>query len=408
MPRVLMVAYHFPPASGTSGVQRALRFASYLPDFGWEPIVLTATPGVYEHRNTDLLQEVPSRTRVVRAPALDVKRHLSIAGRYPAFLARPDRWRSWWLGAVPAGLNAIHRFRPSLIWSTYPIATAHVIGCTLARMKGLPLVADFRDPMAQDGYPSDPATWRSFKKIESRTIDRAARSIFTSPGARDLYGRRYPEHADRLGVIENGYDELAFENATLTSAPINHGRVTLLHSGIVYTTERNPSALFAALAQLKRKRPAIFKKIMIRFRASMADELLTSLAEQHGVSSAIQLLPPLNYSEALGEMQAADGLVILQAANCNEQIPAKIYEYLRARRPLLVLSDPLGDTVGVARRAGIESIAPLDDPDSIATLLTDFVSDDDRPLPREDAVRGASRYARTQELAEVLDSVVFG
>ena len=85
MHRVLMVAYHFPPASGTSGVQRALRFASYLPDFGWEPIVLTATPSVYEYHNRDLLREVPGEMPVIRAPALDTKRHLDIGGLYQRF-----------------------------------------------------------------------------------------------------------------------------------------------------------------------------------------------------------------------------------------------------------------------------------------------------------------------------------
>lgn len=408
MPRVLMVAYHFPPASGTSGVQRALRFASYLPDFGWEPIVLTATPGVYEHRNQDLLSEIPEEITVIRAPALDAKRHLSIGGRYPGFLARPDRWRSWWLSAVPAGLSAIHRFKPSVIWSTYPIATAHRIGCTLAKLSGLPLVADFRDPMAQDGYPADPATWRSYKRIESRTIACAARSVFTTPGARKLYGRRYPEHASRLEVIENGYDEGAFEGAASAPMALNPGRVTLLHSGVVYASERDPTALFVALGRLKDQQPSIFDRIVIRFRASVAEELLTSLARQYGVSSAIELLPALTYREALAEMQAADGLLILQAANCNEQIPAKIYEYLRARRPLLVLSDAAGDTAGVARKAGVKSIAPLDDEDAIASLLNEFVSSDVRPLPMEEAVRGASRYVRTEVLAKLLDSTISG
>ncbi|WP_405242492.1 glycosyltransferase [Lentisalinibacter salinarum] len=408
MPRVLMVAYHFPPASGTSGVQRALRFASYLPDFGWEPIVLTATPGVYEHRNPDLLSEVPGQIPVIRAPALDTKRHLAIGGRYPGFLARPDRWQSWWFGAVPAGVRAIRRYKPSVIWSTYPIATAHRIGCTLARLSGLPLVADFRDPMAQEGYPEDPATWRSFERIESRTTACAARLVFTTPGARALYGQRYPAYASRLKVIENGYDERAFKGAEPAAMPLNPGRVTLLHSGIVYASERDPTALFAALAQLKEAHPAVFARITIRFRASMAEELLTALARQYDVSSAIELLPSLPYSEALGEMQAADGLLILQAANCNQQIPAKIYEYLRARRPLLVLSDPAGDTVGVARNAGVDNVAPLDDAEAIAKLLAEFVSSDDRPLPLEEAVRGASRYARTQEFARLLDSVVSG
>ena len=401
-----MVAYHFPPASGTSGVQRALRFASYLPEFGWDPIVLTAPLGVYEHQSVDLLNDIPAQTKVIRAPALDTKRSFAIGGRYPGFLARPDRWQTWWFGAVPAGLWALHRYRPSVIWSTYPIATAHRIGCTLSRVSGKPLVADFRDPMAQDDYPADSATWNSFKRIESRTIKLAARSIFTTPGAREFYGRRYPQHTGKLSVIENGYDESSFETAEPLSMPLKRGCKTLLHSGIVYSVERDPAMLFAALALLKAENRPIFDRLNIRFRASKADSMLASLAEKYDVLPSIELLPPLAYKDALAEMQAADGLLILQASSCNQQIPAKFYEYLRARRPLIVLSDPCGDTVAVARNAGVDDIAPLDDASAIADVLATFVSSEECSLPAENAVKGASRYARTKELAQLFDTVV--
>src|SRR5690606_38220369 len=97
--RVLMVAYHFPPLAGSSGVQRTLRFSSYLPEHGWEPIVLTTHPRAYSTTSSAQLDQIGSGIRVVRAPAWDTKRHISVGGRYPAFLARPDRWLSWWLGA---------------------------------------------------------------------------------------------------------------------------------------------------------------------------------------------------------------------------------------------------------------------------------------------------------------------
>jgi hypothetical protein len=105
MKRVLMIAYHFPPLAGSSGIQRTLRFAQQLPDFGWEPIVLTAHPRAYERVSDDLLREVPINLVVHRAFALDTARHLSIARRYPGFLARPDRWMSWRWGAVAAGMG---------------------------------------------------------------------------------------------------------------------------------------------------------------------------------------------------------------------------------------------------------------------------------------------------------------
>jgi len=182
MKRLLMIAYHFPPFAASSGIQRTLGFARHLPAFGWEPLVLTAHPRAYEHCDRGHIA-LPAPMVVEPAFALDTARQLSLMGRYPGFAARPDRWISWWLGAVPKGLAMIRKYRPEAIWSTYPIATAHKIACTLQRLSGLPWVADFRDPMAQDGYPEDPKTWRSFRRIEEATLRRASRAVFVTEGA---------------------------------------------------------------------------------------------------------------------------------------------------------------------------------------------------------------------------------
>jgi hypothetical protein len=107
-------------------------------------------------------------------------------------------------------------------------------------------------------------------------------------------------------------------------------------------------------------------------------------------------------------MLRADGLLVLQASNCNEQIPAKLYEYFRARRPLLVLTDPAGDTAATALKAGVERVARLDSPSEIASLLDSFVVSaalHGRLMPTEVAVQAASRRGRTESLAAVLDEV---
>ncbi|HEX8013412.1 MAG TPA: glycosyltransferase, partial [Casimicrobiaceae bacterium] len=361
MRRVLMVAYHFPPLAGSSGIQRTLRFVQHLPALGWEPIVLTANPRAYERTSEDLIGEIPKGVVVEHAFALDTARHLAIAGRYPGFLARPDRWSTWRLGAVPAGMRLIRRLRPDVIWSTYPIATAHVIADALQRASRLPWIGDFRDPMAQDGYPEDPRTWRSFKRIEERAVANARFSVFVTPGAARTYRSRYPTMADRITVIENGFDEESF--AGLDRAPhepLNPGKVTLLHSGVVYPAERDPTGLFAAMRKIVERGAMHRAELKIRFRAAAHDETLQALARNAGVEDMIEWLPPVSYRAALEEMIRADGLLLLQAANCNEQIPAKLYEYLRAGRPVVALTDPRGDTAGVLRDAGIYTIARLD------------------------------------------------
>jgi glycosyltransferase involved in cell wall biosynthesis len=409
MKRVLMIAYHFPPLRGSSGIQRTLRFAKYLPEFGWEPIVLTAHPRVYADVGDDQMADIAPGVHVCRAFALDTARHFALLGRYPAFLARPDRWKTWWLGAVPAGLSLIRRFAPQALWSTYPIATAHTIGHTLQRLSGRPWIADFRDPMAQDGYPADPRTWQAFKRIEQNVVARATRLVFTTPGAQRTYRTRYPAMpADRFALIENGYDEEMF--ATLDDAgraPLNPGKLTLLHSGIVYPDERDPRSLMAALQRLRAEHSPLVERLRIRFRAAVHDKLLRTLADEAGVADLVEILPALPYREALEEMMRADALLVLQAANCNEQIPAKVYEYLRARRPILGLTDPAGDTAATLRAAGCMAIAPLDDAAAIARLLADFAEDPVRAaqaLQDSPRIASLSRRSRTAELAALLDA----
>jgi hypothetical protein len=412
MKRVLMIAFHFPPVAGSSGVQRSLRFAQALPGLGWQPTVISAHPRAYERTSPDLLRDVPDSVRVVRAFAFDAVRKLSVRGRFPGFIARPDRWWPWRIGAINEGLKLLRRETFDVIWSTYPIPTAHQIGAALHLRSGVPWVADFRDPMAQDGYPEDPVTWRAYKAIEQRTVALATRSVFTTPGAAREYRERYREvPADRFAVIENGYDEPTFAAAqlhTMATGPLHAGRVTLLHSGVVYPSERDPTQLFQALAGLKGRGAIHAANFSLRFRASDHDALLARLAQEHGVADLVELLPPVPYGQALAEMLRADALLVLQAANCNAQIPAKLYEYLRAQRPILALTDPAGDTARVVLQAGVPAVAPLDSAEAIAALIGGFVAEADRRhtwVARPQGVNLASRDARAVELARLLDDV---
>ncbi len=406
MKRLLMVAFHFPPLAGSSGIQRTLRFVQQLPSHGWQPLVLSASAGAYERTADDLLAEVPAGTVVRRALALDTARHLAIAGRHLAAMARPDRWVSWRFDAVRVGMRMIREFKPDALWSTYPLATAHLIGAELQRRSGLPWVADFRDPMAQDGYPSDPLTWDSFKAIETMAVRQARLCLFTTPGAARTYRERYAGQADRIGVLENGYDEDSFdaaERAAPAERPTGAAKV-LLHSGIVYPDERDPAPLMAALRRLHDAGSIRPGQLLLRFRAAVHDQLLRDLAAQHGVADYIEICPAVGYTLALAEMLKVDGLLLLQAANCNEQIPAKLYEYLRAGRPILCLSDPAGDTAGALREAGIAALARLDSPAEIAALIERFLGDGAAGLlPRPEAVAAASRQGRARKLAECLD-----
>src|SRR5207245_1090808 len=127
----------YPPLRGSSGIQRTLQFSRYLPEQGWHPLILTASLKAYAQVGNELLGEIPPHVPVKRAFALDTARHFTFRGSYLRWMALPDRWVSWWLGGVSAGLRLVQRHRPALMWSTYPIATAHLIGLTLHRLTGI-------------------------------------------------------------------------------------------------------------------------------------------------------------------------------------------------------------------------------------------------------------------------------
>jgi len=408
-----MVAYHYPPEGSSSGVQRTLAFSRYLLDHDWTPTVLTAHPRSYTVTRPDQVADVPASIAVHRVFALDAARHLALRGRYAGVTSLPDRWISWWLGAVPAGLSLLRELRPRVIWSTYPIATAHLIGWTLQRVSGLPWVADFRDSMTEDDYPPDEKQRRVYRWIERKTIERCTKAVFTTPGALRMYQNRYPEvPREKFAVIANGYDEESFVSAEALG-PFDVGRtapgqIVLLHSGVLYPSERDPRCFYRALAVLMKGAALTPSGLRVVLRATGHDEHHRRLIQENGLEDVVILAPPLPYREALREMMDVDGLLVFQAANCNHQTPAKIYEYFRARRPILALTDPRGDTAAALREMGFGAVVPLDDEVRIQEGVLDFlqsIRERRAHVASEEAIRRHSRRARSVELARILDEV---
>lgn len=377
MKKVLLVAYHFPPVKGSSGLHRTLAMARYLPEFGWQPSVLSASPKAYENTGNELLQQVPEDLSVKRAFALDATRHLAIKGRYFQSMALPDRWSSWWLGGVVSGLRMIKRRKPDLLWSTYPIATAHLIGLTLHKLTGIPWVADFRDSMTEENYPANPQVRSAYRWIERKAVHHAAKSVFTTPGAVDMYAARYPEIPDdRWAVIENAVDEdfvCQIEEQLSDKGRQSRQKLTFVHSGILYPSERDPTQFFNALSRLKKDQIISSAEVEFILRASTNEEAYRRQTEQLDIADLVFFEPAIPYADAIEEMLAADGLLIFQASSCNHQIPAKIYEYFRSGRPILGLTDAAGNTAELLRQESGTITTALDDEEKMIESLPEFI-----------------------------------
>lgn len=409
---ILYIAYHFPPIQVSSGVHRTVAFARSLVAEGWQVSVLTVSEAAYPERSESGRRLVPEGVRVIRAFARDTTRYLSFRGRYFDWMAAPDKWHSWILGGLWSGLREIRRRRSAVIVSTYPVASAHVIAYLLHRITGIPWVADFRDPMLQEDYPPTRAQRRAFAWVERRAVLGSARVLFTSPGALALYRERYPEvPAERWVLVPNGFDEALFElsNADTDSPGEQGSRRILLHSGTVYPDERDPRPLFQALAELQAEDPALVSRWRVLLRATGHDHLFAPMLQELGIQDLVELAPGVDYVAALDEMLGADALLLLQAANCNFQTPAKAYEYIRARRPVLALTDPGGDTAALVQQAGVGEVAPLDDPAAIKAALRRFLSrvemEDFAFAPVEELMRW-SRQHQARGFVQLLDDVV--
>jgi hypothetical protein len=137
--------------------------------------------------------------------------------------------------------------------------------------------------------------------------------------------------------------------------------------------------------------------------------MLRSLGVQYGVSELLEIMPPISYRAALEEMMTVNALLVMQASNCNAQIPAKIYEYLRARKPILGLTDPNGDTAWVLKNAGINTQARLDSTAEIVkqlTLLLHLYRRGLSELPQAQAVYQASRHKRSASMVLLLNEML--
>lgn len=409
MKNALLIAYHFPPIRVSSGIQRTLSLTRYLNEHDWQPSVLSIAPRAYETTCDDQLKDVPHHVEVKRAAGWDTARHLAVSGRYLGFMALPDRWVSWLFGGVISGLAMIRKNKPKVIWSTYPIASAHLIGLALHRLTGLPWVADFRDSMTEENYPTNPRQKKIYRWIEAQAVKRASKLIFTTQGACDMYRARYPQiDKDRFTVIPNGYDEEIFQAAEkqLTNQTGEGCPITLVHSGVLYPSERDPSAFFDALAELKSEGKVSADSLNVVLRATGHDHLFQPMLKERSIEDLVTLVSGVSYIEALKEMLTVDGLLLFQAANCNHQVPAKLYEYFRAKKPILALTDNNGNTATTMREAGLGNIVDLQDKQDIKKGLLEFVEqvrNGSAALASPETTRSYSRQSLVGNFAEIFD-----
>ena len=397
-----MIAYHYPPHFGGSGIHRIQSLQEHLTEEGWEVHMLTPHPRAYS-----ATQNIPTTGIQHHSFAFNTSKHLSLYGKYFKFMALPDNWVSWWFSAVPLGLHLINKIKPDCIWSSYPIATTHLIALSLNKITKTPWVADFRDPMVDATHPYDKQTRQIYQWIEKKAIHRCQQAIFTTNSTQSLYKQKYPEISqEKYHVIENGYNESSFIHPIEYTTPsTNEQTISIVHSGYVYPIERNPVNLIQALKHLILQKSIDPEKFSVSFRGDSNNSYLENLIKQHDLSHSIKLKELIPHTDAIDELYSHSALLILQASNCNHQIPAKTYEYLRTGKPILAVTDLMGDTAQLLQHFKHCYLADINNQASIEKMLLLFISDLNTSKisqPKAMDIKPLSREFRAKEMENVL------
>ena len=378
MKHALFVAFHYPPDASSSGVLRTLKYTRYLAEHGWRITVLSPHASAYDSVDETSLAGIPATVKVVRTPYLNTRRHLSLRGRYLALAALPDRYIGWLPWALAAGRRIARRDPVDLVYSTSPPATAHLIAWRLARSLRKPWVADFRDPwfeeIAEPGAPAGRLFRAIDRRLEAHVVADASHVVSTTEDVRGMLMARYPAlPRGKFSVIANGYDEQDFAALPMqTGTPTD--RLTLVHAGSINPHFRDPVPLLAALRHAADAGALDATRIRLRFLGGGAYAESTELRQAiaaHGLVDSVETVPRLPYAQGLRELAAADVLVLLQASeDTRALVPAKLYEYLRLRKPVLALTLPGEVSALLATTAGGFAVDPADSAQLVQVLTT--------------------------------------
>lgn len=388
MPRLLIVTYYFPP-HGAVGAKRALRMARHLPAFGWDVEVLTTGENyVVETDPTLLDSDHPFQVR--RTPSLEPKQWIRrlrdltmgttsfrVSGASASSASHSSRlkerlsrvWDSMFsipderCGWIPFGLLAsVALSPPDLILATLPPFSAAVLGRMLAWRYRAAFALDYRDPWSTRNEAHRLPRWRREldRRLELRCLERASLALASTEAIRAQLLRL---GARRAVLVPNAFDaELA-----AGVEPTPYRRFTILYAGTFYRG-RTAEPVLRAVARLRDSGLLPREGISLRVIGMSGGEA-SALAQRVGVSDVLEAEGFLPFREAMSRMKGANVLLLLVGARHAGQIPAKLFDYMAARRFVLALAPPDSEAARLISELGIGRAVAPDDVEGVATLL---------------------------------------
>jgi hypothetical protein len=422
--KVLIIAYYFPPL-GMGGVQRATKFAKYLPSFGWKPFVLTVKDVEYLAKDSSLLEELPPEVEVVRTGSFDplrisfilknffkgrkqknksVKKNMVERSKLSSWFFFPDNKIGWIPFALFAGLKLVREEKIDLIFTTSPPPSLHLVGYFLKLLTGKPWVADFRDPWIGYRFEIYPTPLHLFLKNQliKQIIESADKIISANPSITKIMMEQYSV-AKKIETIGQGYDESDFETSV-------DGKAELFTIGYLgtFSPDCDPEPLFWALRNLIDQKLIPKDKIkFIHVGLSMGIDL-DGLIEKYDLKEVLEKKGYLPHRKALDQMK--DVSIFLLVTSDNPLVfPAKVFEYLPFKKPILGIVPQESEVGKIILKMKLGRVISPEDKNGIAeTLLYYFSNFENKTFsfPRnEEKVKRFDRRYLTSKLASILDQM---
>ncbi len=366
MNKVLVITYYWPPSGGV-GVQRWLKHTKYLPEWGWEPVVLTPSNPFFDLKDPSLEKDILPETEVLKIPIWEpyklaetfsgkkgqenMNRGMALEGSRKGLLSDlmvwmrgniliPDPRLFWVRPATDFALRIIESNDIKAIITTGPPHSMHLIGRKLKKKTRLPWIADFRDPWTKWEILhrmnlSSPAM-NLHKKLERSVLQEADLILAATPGVKedlDLLGAR------KSLTLLNGVDEEDLPPDYPQLSPPDKFRIVYVGQ---MNEKRNPLSLWEALDELIREDSAFAGMLEVSLTGTISSSVRDSISRFPALEHKCILKSHINHKDVFGLYKTAAVLLLMVEKDVASRvvIPAKLYEYLTAGRPILYIGDP--------------------------------------------------------------------
>ncbi len=401
MKKVLIISYYWPLAGGP-GSQRAVKFAKYLPEFGWEPIVLTVRKGEFAYLDPSLESDISEKMIVHRTPSIEPYLfYKKMTGIKPdesipiaqlmqkktgfknrifnwirANLFVPDARIGWIPFARRAAKQIIRDHQISMIFTTSPPHSSQLIGKYLHRKFKIPWVADFRDPWTDIQYYKianrNYFARKSDVHYEKSVIASASHITAVSRGLIQDFGSKIDgTNQDRFTVLTNGYDPADFPDQ-----PFERNNIfQILHTGNMNITQ-NPAGLWEALSRWLVENPGFRSMVRIKFIGRIHTEILENIRE-NGLEDVTEIESYKPHERIIREIgQSALLLSVVPDVPDNQGIVlSKNFEYIGSGRPILIFGPPESDIGKIVGKFSNSLICPYQNVERCKNFIEGTFSD---------------------------------